>query len=82
VAFDAPAQSGGSIDYSELQTLNDLKLIQLGWVHDINFTATLKRIKERKFLEMLAELLPKTAEIEKVKQRIFAHVNDRIQRDK
>jgi len=72
--------NGRSIDYSELQTLNDLKLIQLGWVHDINFTPTLKRINQRKFLQMLADLLPKTPEIEKVKQNIFAYVEQRITR--
>src|SRR3990172_3028578 len=73
--------NGGSIDYSEMETLNDLKLIQAGWVHDINFTATLKRIKERKFLEMLTDLLPDTPRIQQVKKKILAYVNERIARE-
>jgi len=72
--------NGASIDYSELQTLNDLKLIQLGWVHDINFTPSLKRIKQRKFLEMLTDLLPDTPQIQQVKQNIFAYIEERITR--
>ncbi len=70
---------GELIDYSKLRTLNDMKLLQLGWVYDINSTATLKRIKRRKFLETLLDFLPQTKDIEKVKEKIFAYVNCRIE---
>lgn len=73
--------NGGSIDYSEMETLNDLKLIQAGWVFDINFTAALKRIKERKYLEALTDLLPDTPKIRQAKQKILAYVNERIARE-
>jgi len=73
--------NGGSIDYSEMETLNDLKLIQAGWVYDINFTATLKRIKERKFLDMLTALLPDTPKIRQVNQKLLAYVNERLSRN-
>ena len=66
------------IDYSRLQTLNDMKLLQLSWVYDVNFTATLRRIKQRGFLEMLIDFLPKTEDIEKVKEKIFGYVDFRI----
>lgn len=73
---------GRLIDYSTLRTMNDMKLVQLGWVYDVNFTATLKRIKERKFLEKLLEFLPKTEDIERVKKRIFEFVDFKIQQDR
>ncbi|MFC1634418.1 HD domain-containing protein [Planctomycetota bacterium] len=73
---------GESIDYSELRTLNDLKLTQLGWIHDINFAATLERIKECRFLETLAGLIPITAETETIKQRIFSYVDERLKKNK
>lgn len=73
---------GKSIDYSELETFNDLKLIQLGWIHDINFRPTIKRIKERNFLKTLADLIPNTPEIEQIKNNIFAYVEQRIAQDK
>lgn len=69
---------GQLIDFNRLQTLNDMKLLQLGWVYDINFTAALKRIKQRKFLQMLLDFLPQTSDIEKVKEKIFAYVDFRI----
>jgi len=71
---------GRQIAYNELRTLNDMKLCQLGWVYDVNFTATLKRIKQRKFLEMLIDLLPKTKDVEKVKEKVFAYVDSRIKK--
>jgi len=69
---------GQLIDYTRLQTLNDVKLLQLGWVYDINFTASLKRIRQRRFLEMLLDFLPQTQDIQKVKEKIFAYVDFRI----
>jgi putative nucleotidyltransferase with HDIG domain len=69
---------GELIDYTRLRTLNDVKLLQLGWVYDINFTATLKRVKRRKFLKKLLDFLPATTDINKVKEKIFAYVDFRI----
>ena len=72
---------GRQIDYGEVRTLNDAKLLQLGWVYDVNFTVILKRIKQRGFLEMLFDLLPETRDIERVKEKIFGYVDFRIGQD-
>lgn len=69
---------GRQIDYGELRTLNDAKLLQLGWVYDVNFTVVLKRIKQRRFLEMLIDFLPETRDIERVKEKIFEYVDSKI----
>jgi len=69
---------GRQIDYGELRTLNDAKLLQLGWVYDVNFAATLKRIKRRRFLEMLIDFLPETRDIERVREKIFEYVDSKI----
>ncbi|MBA7685745.1 hypothetical protein ES703_94171 [subsurface metagenome] len=69
---------GRRIDNSELRTLNDMKLCQLGWVYDVNFAATLKRIRQRRFLEHIIDFLPRTEDIEKVKAKIFEYVDRRI----
>ena len=55
-----------------------MKLLQLAWVYDMNFPPTLKRMKKRKFLEMMVDFLPKTRDIEKVKKKIFEYVDSRI----
>ena len=72
---------GESVDYRTLRTLNDLKLMQLGWVYDINFVATLERIKKRGFLKMLADSLPNTPDIEGIKEKIFSYVGSKIRLD-
>lgn len=69
------------IDYSELRTLNDMKLCLLGWVYDVNFAPTLKRIKQLRFLEMLVDFLPKTEDIKRVRQKIFEYVDFRISQE-
>jgi putative nucleotidyltransferase with HDIG domain len=74
--------NGERIDYGRLKTFNDMKLCQLGWVYDVNFAATLKRIKQRRFLEKTFDFLPDTSDIEKVRGKIFEYVDSRIERDK
>lgn len=72
---------GESIDYRTLRTLNDLRLMQLGWVYDINFVATLERLKKRGFLKMLADSLPNTPDTEEIKEKILSYVDSKIRRD-
>ena len=73
--------SGRRLDYSNLQRLNDMRLLQLAWVYDVNFTPTLKRIKERRFLEIVFDFLPRTEDIKKVRRKIFEYVDSRIKQD-
>jgi len=70
---------GQQIDYSKLKTLNDLKLMELAWVYDVNFTPTLKRIKQGGFLEAICEDLPQTSDIEKAKIKVLKFVDSRIE---
>ena len=72
---------GKNIDYAQLRTLNDWKLMQLGWVYDVNFTVTFKRIRQRRFLETLTDFLPETEDIQKVKEKILSYVDFRIERE-
>ena len=58
-----------------------MKLLQLGWVYDVNFTATLKRIRQRKLLEELMGFLPVTEDMKKVREKIFEFVDSRIEQE-
>jgi putative nucleotidyltransferase with HDIG domain len=69
---------GQRIDYGKLATWNDMKLCQLSWVYDVNFAATLKRIKEKKCLEKIFDFLPSDGDIERVKGKIFGYVDSKI----
>lgn len=59
----ASLHTGKMLSYSEASTLNDFKLIQLLWVYDLNFSASLKILKERNYIKRLASKLPETDEI-------------------
>jgi putative nucleotidyltransferase with HDIG domain len=73
--------AGRRVDYNELRTLNDMKLCLLGWVYDVNFAPTLKRIKQLRLLEILVDFLPETEDIKRVRQKIFEYVDFRISQE-
>jgi putative nucleotidyltransferase with HDIG domain len=74
--------AGRPIDYGWMKTLNDMKLCLLGWIFDVNFIPTLKRIKQRRILEILIDFLPKTKDIKKVEEKMFDYVDSRINQEK
>jgi len=70
--------AGRRIAYEKLRTWDDMKLLQLGWVYDVNYTATLERIKKRRFLEQILSYLPTDENIEKVAGKILGYVDQRL----
>jgi hypothetical protein len=66
------------VEYSTLKVWNDMKLLQLGWIFDINFTASLERVKQKGYLELILDFLPDNEEIDHVRQKIFQYLDDRI----
>ncbi len=72
---------GRCVDNGQLKTLNDLKLSLLGWVFDVNFTSTLKRIKQCGYLEKLLGFLPPDENIRKVREKILGYVDCRLKRN-
>jgi hypothetical protein len=66
------------MEYTKLRTLNDLRLCQIGWVHDMNFAASLERLKDRGFLDRLFDYLPQTADTAKVRDKIHEHIEARL----
>lgn len=51
------------VDMKYVRNLNDLKLLQAGWIFDINFSPTLECIRTRHYMEMIRAVLPKTKKI-------------------
>jgi len=70
-----------SIDYGKLQTLNDMILCQLGWVYDINFAASVQRIRQQGYMETLISYLPRTDEVARVREKVFAYIDSRPKKD-
>ena len=43
---------------TDLKTLNDFKLLQIGWIYDVNFGRTFQIVRERGYLERIRESIP------------------------
>jgi putative nucleotidyltransferase with HDIG domain len=69
---------GEKMDYHILKTWNDMKLCQLSWVYDVNYTAALRRIRERKYIEKIIGHLPDNEEIRRAKEVVLNYMNGRI----
>ena len=59
----------------DLKTLNDFKLLQIGWVYDLNFVPSFQIVQNRKYIEKLEEILPQSKEIKEAVQSAHDHVN-------
>ncbi|MFO7769334.1 MAG: HD domain-containing protein, partial [bacterium] len=66
------------VDIAHVKNFNDFKLLQVGWVYDINFTPTFHRIKERHYLEKIREVLPRSAATETVFSHIGSYLDERV----
>lgn len=49
-----------------LKTLNDFKLLQMGWVFDVNFCRTFELIRERGYMEIIRNALPWSEKISEI----------------
>jgi putative nucleotidyltransferase with HDIG domain len=68
---------GRVVPFSELETLNDFKLLQMGWVYDLNFTESCRRVRARRFLEKIRESMPRSKKVDEVYERARSHLEDR-----
>jgi putative nucleotidyltransferase with HDIG domain len=51
------------VNMKYVKNINDIKLLQAGWIYDINFTPVLDIIRNRSYLEKLRDTLPDLKEI-------------------
>jgi len=59
----------------DLKTLNDFKLLQIGWVYDLNFVPSFHTVQNRKYIEKLEATLPQSKEVKEAVQHAHDHVN-------
>ena len=53
--------SGRMVRFEHVTTLDDLKILQIGWIYDLNFALTLRKIEQRNYLGRILQTLPQTA---------------------
>ena len=65
-------------DYNSLKTINDRKLLQLGWIYDINFNCALKRVIERGYIDTILQHLPSDENMGLVRQTVAGYIDARL----
>ncbi len=71
-------QQGKAVVIGHLKVLNDFKLLQLGWVSDINFAPTLAILYERGYLRKIRDSLPASQAIDHIYSRILSDIEKRL----
>jgi putative nucleotidyltransferase with HDIG domain len=64
---------GRIVNLKNVRNLNDLKMLQSGWIFDINFGPTLDYVKRHRYLEKIRGVLPESEEIDEVFQNIISY---------
>ena len=64
------------VNIGDVKNLNDFKLLQMGWVFDINYRPTLGCVKERRYIEMISSVLPDSKQIDEISDVIRASFSD------
>lgn len=64
-----------------MQTLNDFKLLQIGWLFDLNFEYSVKRLYEKKYLDKIFEALPKNEKVNQIKGVVNNYFENKIEAD-
>ena len=64
------------VNIKHVRNLNDLKLLQLGWIFDVNFKPTAEYIKKHRFLEKIRDVLPASKEISEIFELITSYRNE------
>ncbi|AJE03745.1 HD domain-containing protein [Geobacter pickeringii] len=54
---------GEMVDLATLRTLNDFKLLQLSWVFDLNFSCSRQVVRERGYVELIADMIPRQGDV-------------------
>ncbi|MFP4477133.1 MAG: HD domain-containing protein [Desulfatibacillaceae bacterium] len=75
-AIEADLVGGRTVRVENLETVDDFKLLPVGWVFDIHFDHAFRAVVERGHLATLRSLLPDTARV----ARIFAVVDEHVRR--
>jgi len=70
---------GKIVDARQIRNLNDFKLLQIGWVFDINFAPALEQVKERGYVESICRTLPPSDRLTRIKKAVADRFDQKFQ---
>ena len=62
-----------------MKTLNDFKLLQIGWIFDLNFNYSIKRLYDKKYLDKIFDTLPENQKVSQVKGIVNDYFRNHIE---
>ena len=71
---------GKAANYADAKNLNDFKLLQTGWVYDVNFIPTFQRIFKQGYLTITRNALPQSAQIDELFRVTESYLKAQIQK--
>lgn len=71
-------RQGSMVGIQHLRSVNDFKLLQMGWIYDINYQPTFRMIYERGYLQKIKDTLPSTEEIDSIYSSLMAYLKEKI----
>ena len=72
---------GEQVNYNEIRTNGDRKLVRLMLIYDINFKWTMEKIVERGYIEKIVENLPQNERVTEGVTRLHNHVDEVLRSD-
>ncbi|MCF7741161.1 MAG: HD domain-containing protein [Candidatus Marinimicrobia bacterium] len=72
---------GRIVDSDHVASVNDLILLQMGWVFDINFQSTMKIIKARQYIPKLSRALSSNGKMDKIMKALNRRI-EKVATDK
>ncbi|MGD8542599.1 MAG: HD domain-containing protein [Desulfobacteraceae bacterium] len=66
--------AGRMVDLADLRCLNDFKLLQLGWVFDLNFQPAFQALQARGYIQKITASLPPANGLGAALERVRRHV--------
>jgi hypothetical protein len=59
----------------KIGSLNDFKLLQMGWIYDINYQPTFEMIYQRDYLKKIRDSLPASERIDQIYSMLMSYLN-------
>jgi putative nucleotidyltransferase with HDIG domain len=71
-----------SVLMKDLRTLNDFKLMQMGWIYDLNFVRSFQIVRERRYMEKIRAALPlSSGKVNEIFGKVITHIANRLSAD-
>ncbi len=68
------------VNVNHIKNLNDFKLLQIGWIFDINFEPTFHAVLSRRYLEMIRDVLPQSEKTDDIFSTVRSYLEETLKK--